>query len=212
MFKNLSVLLLLVAFFQPVFAQKKEAEAVKKAFENYKSAILNDKGSEAVKFVDSRTIKYYQDVSDWVRNADSAKVESLSLLDKFMVFTTRHRSTREEQLVFNGKSLLIYAINNGMVGKNSVANNTIGEVTIEDNFAKAQLVSRGKPAPLYFHFYKEDKQWKLDLTALFALSSTGFKKMIEESEETENDFLFNMLEMITGKRPDATIWKPAQKD
>lgn len=212
MFKNLSVLLLLVAFFQPVFAQKKDAEAVKKAFENYKSAILNDKGAEAVKFVDSRTIKYYQDVSDWVRSADSSKVENLSLLDKFMVFTVRHRSTREEQLAFNGKSLLVFAINNGMVGKNSVANNTIGEVIIEDNFARAQLVSRGKAAPLYFHFYKEDKQWKLDLTALFALSSTGFKKMIEESEESENDFLFNMLEMITGKRPGAEIWKPAQKD
>jgi hypothetical protein len=184
-----------------------EAYLVKEAFDNYKSAILNDKGDEAVKYVDSRTLKYYQQIVDLVKNADSAEVVSLPLIDKLMVFSIRHRTSKEEILSFDGKGLLVYAIKSGMVGKNSVANNSIGEVTVDNNFAKGQFIANGQKAPFYFHFYKEDSKWKIDLTSLFPVSSMAVKKMIEESEQDENEFFFSLLENLTGKYPGKEIWK-----
>ncbi|MFY7734196.1 MAG: hypothetical protein ACOVSR_11990, partial [Bacteroidia bacterium] len=86
---------------QLMYGQKREEKLVIKAFENYKSAILNDKGEEAVKHVDSRTIKYYTDVLALVISADSAKVDSLSILDKLMVFSIRHRTTKNDILSFD---------------------------------------------------------------------------------------------------------------
>ncbi|HZI53544.1 MAG TPA: hypothetical protein VFD56_07575 [Chitinophagaceae bacterium] len=206
--KILPVLTFFFALTISAFGQKNEEELVRKAFDSYKSAILNDKGEEAVKFVDSRTIKYYTNVVDLVKNADSSKVETLSILDKLMVFSIRHRTSKEDILSFDGKTLLIYAIKSGMVGKNSVANNSIGEVTIDGNFAKGQFVVNGQKAPFYLHFYKEEQQWKMDLTSLFTVSTSAFKKMADDSGQNENEYLFDLLEIITGKKPGPGIWQP----
>lgn len=205
--KILGVLFLLLTG-QLIYGQKSEEKNVKDSFDKYKSAILNDRGEEAVRYVDSRTIKYYNDILELVKTADSAKVETLSILDKLMVFTIRHRTSKNDILRFDGKSLLVYAIKSGMVGKNSVANNSIGEVIIESEFAKGQLLVNRQKTPFYFHFYKEEGQWKIDLTSLIPVSNMTFKKMADESGENQNDFLFSLLEMITGKKPGVEIWKP----
>jgi len=190
------------------FGQKGEEDLVKKSFNNYKSAILNDEGEEAVKYVDSRTIKYYSEIIELVKSADSSKVETLSILDKLMVFSVRHRTAKNDILRFDGKSLLVYAIKSGMVGKNSVANNSVGDVFIDHDFAKGQFIASGQKAPFYFHFYKEEGLWKIDLTSIFPVSTMAFKKMADESGDNQNDYLFSILEMITGKKPSAEIWQP----
>lgn len=210
MTKAINILVLLLAFTVSCKGQKKEEKSVREAFDNYKSAILNDKGEEAVKYVDSRTIKYYGDILELVKNADSAKVASLSLLDKMMVFTIRHRVPKKDILSFDGKGLLVYAIKSGMVGKNSVANNSIGEVTIDNDFAKGQFIANGQKAPFYFHFYKEEGQWKIDLTSIFSVSTMAFKKMVEDSGLNENEYLFSLLEMLTGIKPGKEIWEKVQ--
>lgn len=189
------------------FGQVNNEALIKQTFNNYKNAILNDKGDEALAFVDSRTIQYYSDVLTLVKEADSVKVDSLSLLDKLMVFAIRHRTSREDILSFDGKKLLAYAIKSGMVGKSSVADISIGEVKIEMDMAKGQLVLNGLAAPFYFHFYKEDGQWKLDLTSIFTVSTFAFRKEVEDSGLGENEFLFSILHMLTGKKPGNEIWK-----
>ena len=196
---------------QVACGQKSEEKLVVKTFENYKNAILNDKGEDAVRFVDSRTIKYYSEMLELVKTADSTKIETLSILDKLMVFTIRHRTSKEDILKFNGKSLLIYAIESGMVGKNSVANNSIGEVAINKDFAKGQLISNGQKTPIYFHFYKENKQWKVDLTSIFPISMVAFEQMANESGMGENEYLFLLLEMISGEKPESKIFRPITK-
>lgn len=205
--KILAILLLLITG-QLTYGQKSEDKLVKKSFDNYKSAILNDNGEEAVKYVDNRTIKYYSDILELVKSADSSKIETLSILDKLMVFSIRHRTSKDDILSFEGKSLLVYAITSGMVGKNSVANASIGEVIIENDFAKGQFIANGQKAPFYFHFYKEEEQWKIDLTSIFPVSTMAFKKIVDESGENQNDYLFSLLEMITGKKPGIEIWQP----
>ena len=191
-----------------LFAQKNEVQAVKASFENYKAAILNDRGEEAVQFVDSRTIKYYGDLLEHVKKADSTAVEGLSVMDKLMIFTIRHRAAKEEILSFDGKGLLVYAIKSGMVGKNSVVNSSIGDVTIEGSFAKGQFLSNGQKAPFSFHFYKEEESWKVDLTSIFPASTMVLKKIVEDSGQPENEFIFSLLEMVSGKKPGAEIWLP----
>jgi hypothetical protein len=206
-----TTLLFLLVLSISAFTQKSEVKAVKASFDNYKQAILNDKGEEAVQYVDSRTINYYGDVLEKVRSADSATVNRLDLLDKVMVFSVRHRATKEDILSFDGKGLLVYAIKSGMVGKNSVVNSSIGDVTVEGTFAKGQYVSNGQKAPFNFDFYKEDNAWKVDLTSIFPTTNIVFRKLVEESGQTENEFLFSILERLTGRRPGDEIWIPTQK-
>lgn len=205
--KALSILILLFIS-QFIFSQKSQEKLVRKSFEKYKSSILNDKGEDAVEYVDSKTINYYSDILEVVITADSLKIEALSILDKVMVLAIRHRTENEQIMSFDGKSLLIYAIEEGMVGKNSVANNSIGEVIINEEFAKGQFIANGQETALYFHFYKENKLWKIDLTSIFPASIVAFENMISQSGKAENEFLFEVLEMMTGERPSSEIWEP----
>ncbi len=185
---------------------KSDEEQVRDCFANYKSSILNDRGEEAVKYVDRRTIKYYQDILDKTKNADSTAINDMNIMDKLMVFSIRHRTPKEEILEFDGKKLLVYAIKEGMVGKNSVMNNEVGDIDIDHDFAKGQLVVSGTPAPMYFHFYKEQENWKINLTSIFPIATQAFQSMADESGEEENEYLFTLLELITGKRPTSQIW------
>ena len=189
-------------------AQTAEKELVRKTFENYKAAILNDNAKEAFKNIDSRTEKYYTEILDEVKNADSIKINSMSLIDKVTILSVRSKAKKSEILAMQGSQLFLYAIENGMVGKNSVSNNGIGEITINNNFAKGKLKVNGKEVPFYFHFYNEQGQWKLDLTSLFPASNMAFKAMVKESELEENEYLFSLLEIMNGSKPSSSIWEP----
>jgi len=191
-------------------SQEKEVDLVRKSFNQYKQAILTDKGAEAANFVDSRTIQYYSDILSTTISADSTTVDALGVMDKLMVFSIRHRTPKEDILSFDGKQLLIHAIKEGMVGKNSVANSEIGEVEVDGDFAKGQFITNGQKAPFYFNFYKEDKVWKIDLTSIFPVAQVAFKNILESSGQEENEYFFTILELLTGKKPDHTIWNPIQ--
>lgn len=191
-------------------AQKNEKEAVQQSFENYMSAILNDQGEDAANYIDSRTVAYYSKLLESSKTADSVQIESMSILDKLMLFSIRHRTSKEDILSFDGKSLFVHAVKNGMVGKNSVANNAIGEVIIDKGFAKAEFINNGRKTPFYFEFYKEEGSWKMDLTALFPVSNLAFQNLAEQSGENENDYLFLILELLTGNKPGPEIWMPLE--
>lgn len=104
--------------------------------------------------------------------------------------------------------MFIYAIDNGMVGKNSVINITLGNVTTNGDFSKAEVIVNGQKEPFFFHFYREENAWKIDITHLFPLGNMGLEKMIEDSGEEENNFIINILEVLTGKKPTENIWQP----
>jgi hypothetical protein len=192
-------------------AQQTEEKKVKKTFEDYKSAILNDKGDEAVKQVDTKTISYYGDILEKVKTADSLKVDRLSLMDKLIVLVIRHRISKEEIMTTNGKQLLVTAIKMGMVGKSSVINNEVGLVKVNGNFASGELLVRGQKTPLAFEFHKENGIWKLDLTAIFPAGEAAFHQMVKQSGEPENEYLLSLIELTTGKEPKAEVWVPTSQ-
>lgn len=203
-----NTIIALVVFFTTLcFSQESDSDLVKKTFQTYKSSILNNEGAEAANQVDKRTLGYYKDILEKTKTADSTEVEALGLLDKLMILTIRHRASKEDIMSFNGKELFIYAIRNGMVGKNSVQGLGIGEVKIDGDFAKAQILNNGQAVPLYFHFYKENGDWKIDLTSLFPASTDAFKNVVKQSGQSENQFILNVLGMLTGEKPNNTIWK-----
>lgn len=190
------------------FGQVSDEDMVRKTFNEYKTAILNDDAQKALYAVDSRTTKYYTDILHDVKTADSVKISSMSLIDRLTILILRAKASKSEIAEMKDTDAFIYAIKNGMVGKNSVMNNSVGEVSIDGSFAKGRLIAEGQQTSFYFNFYKEEGVWKLDLTALFSISNHTFKKMAEESETDENTFLFEILESLSGKKITSEIWEP----
>lgn len=205
--KIVFVLLLIFGFIQTK-AQKADIKAVEQCFKNYKKAILNEEGEEAVKHLSKVTLDYYEQMLDYTLHADSNKLEELGVMDKFMVLALRHRTSVEDLRSFDGKRTIVYAIEKGMIGKSSVSRIEMGKIKIKDTKAEGNAVIGGKETPINFVFYKEDNAWKLDLTSIFPISEKGFEQLIENQDKSENDFLLGLLETITAIEPSASIWKP----
>ncbi len=183
--------------------------AVMATFDGYKQAILQDKGAEAATYVSQRTFDYYQQMADFSRHADSLQVDSLPVMDKMMVLLLRARTPKKDLLAMDGRAIFIYAIEQGMVGKNSVASNEVYRVMYEEDFARGDMKVRGQVVPLAMHFYRESDTWKLDLTSLFPTTTLAFNKLISDSGRTENEYLEGMIRSVAA-RPKNPIWKPLE--
>ena len=206
---KLIIALLFLVFCHFSIAQNKEELLVKKCFEHYKHSILEGQGENAIKFVDKKTINYYTKMLDKIKKADSLEVNSLGIIDKIMVLSIRHQASKKEIQSMNGGGLLVYAIQKGMVGKSSVQRNRIGEVKLNGDIAKGQIVSGEQITPVYFDFNKEKGVWKIDLTSVFSLGTIGFKQVLKKSGLKENVYLIQVLEQMTGKKPSTKIWNPS---
>jgi hypothetical protein len=204
------VFLLSLIIVNPLQSQKKEEKRVRKSHKKYTDAILNDQGAEAVKYVDSRTVTYYSDILNTTLHADSTTIEGLGILDKMMVLLMRHKMSADELLSFDGKSLLIHAVNLGMVGKSGASKIKIGKVTIKGNFASAEIISGGKVLPYSYDFYKEGKTWKIDLTSSFPAVSVAFKQVAQSTEMSENEFIFEIMELASAKKVSQDVWNKIQ--
>jgi len=202
---NLTILVLFILT-NFVVAQDNDLGLIRKNFDSYKTFLYNGNGGEAANLVDSHTIKYYGDIIELVKNADSLKVESLSLWDKIMVLTVRQRVSKENILNFDGKALLIHAINNGMIDKNGAGSFTLGDVTVDKNSAKGQLIFKGTGSPYFLNFYKESGQWKYDLTSSFPIFIPALQKLVTEFGERGSIDL--MLSAVKGNKQCQNVWIP----
>lgn len=53
--------------------------------------------------------------------------------------------------------------------------------------------------PFHWHFYKEEGSWKIDLTETLKIGEVAIIHLQEKSGETEEDFIFNLVEIISRK-------------
>jgi hypothetical protein len=195
--KNFIFVLFLFLFSSITFADEKAN--VTSTFNNYKIAILNDKGIAAYENVDNQTKQYYNQLREMAVFYNKSEIDKLGLLDKFQVIIMRHRIEKNKLINMSGKDLFIYAVNNGWVGKNGVSNLGIGTITINGNFAKAVVLSKGAPTPLNFHFYKDEQKWGLDIKEMTKLGEASFLKMLEKSGKSEYEFIFYLTHIVSKK-------------
>ena len=178
---------------------------LEKCFSAYKAAILNNKGEDAVKYLDSHSMDYFTMILEKVQGADSVAIEALSLSDKFNVLVIRHLATKKDILAFTPATMTAFAFNNGMGGQTNLEASTLGKAKIKGNNAKAYLMVDGKKTNTEYEFNLEDGQWKIDITASMAKAETEMKDMLQGKDE--NEFIFVMLELMNGKVPTNSIWK-----
>lgn len=207
---KITTLIFILFFSSTLLAQQKDSkeEAVRKAYTDYKRAALNDQGEDAYNLIDQRTVAYYNELAKRLKVIDSTALEERTLSDKLQILLIRSLATAEQIQAFDGKSLFVFSVNKGLIGKNSTSAHLIGEVIIEGNFAKGEVLNNGQPSNVYFHFYKEEGEWKFNLTALFPPTELLFRKMQRQSGMSEHEFLFYLIEAISQKRANNSLWNP----
>ncbi|UZR98301.1 hypothetical protein [Chondrinema litorale] len=211
MFKLIYHLLLILFFINPVFAQKKAEKQIIESFETYKNAILNNEPDIAVELIDANSIAYYADLLYKIKTADSVTVETMKTVDKLLLFSYRHRVPKDELLSLNsGEALFKKAIQTGILSKRTVKGTSLGIIDVKGDKATAEFKVGEDILPFKYHFNKEKRKWKIDLTALSEPDNESADKLVENSGTTANKYFFLILKMITGRNPGSEIWEPLE--
>ncbi|HYG22611.1 MAG TPA: hypothetical protein VEH04_07515 [Verrucomicrobiae bacterium] len=188
-----------------------ESDAVVKSFQEYKSAILEQKGQVAVGLVTKGTVDEYQHYVDWALSADRQTLESLSFINRFQVFLLKHRIPADTLKQLNGQSVFAYAVDRDWIGKNDAIRTTLGKVDVANSRATAEVLIGGKRSPNRFQFLKEDGRWKFDLIQVIRDTDHALKAAAKKQGATEDEFMFSLIETVSGKRVEDAIWNPIQK-
>jgi len=184
--------------------------AVKTAFNNYKKAILASDGAAAVKLVDRRTLEYYDETRRLALHADAATVRSAGLTDRINILMMRHRIDASVLASMDGPALLKHAVDEGWIGREGVLSIEPGRVKLGEDTAKLLMKHEGKQSSLGFDFHREDGQWKINLTGMITTGNAAMKAAVRKMGLTENEFIFQMLESVSGRKVSETIWDPLQ--
>lgn len=192
-----------------VYAQ--DEEAVNTVFTSYKNAIVSKNGHQAFELINQKTISFYTTVWKASNQADSLTVTSFPFEKKLWVLTTRHLVTPNKATQFNSQLLFEYLVKNGWIHKENIASLAIGEISIENNFAIAQMLSEGYEIPYFFLFEKENGTWKINLIAMLETAGRNVEAIIRESEFSENQFIIQSIEQLSGKKANKSIWQPFKR-
>ena len=187
-----------------------ETAQVLAAFDNYRNAIIAQKGAEAVKLVDQNTVDYYASMKALAMEAMRDDVEDLQVVDKMMVLMLRHRIDHELLTSMSPQEIFIYAIDSGWTAKETVSNLELGEISIRGDHATAHHLQNGKASSLVWGFNKEEGAWKIDLTSIMPIANLGFEKIISESGMDENDVLFSVIGSVSEDPITEEIWEPIE--
>ena len=199
-----------IAITNPVRAN--EVEIVRKVFSDYKSAILSDNGKVAASNLSQGTIDYYTDMQKLAVCAEASEVKAQSFVNRMQVLLFRVRVPTEVLTQMSGHEAVVYAVERGWVGKESVVKLELGDVTISDRIAVGETLSNGESVGTQFQFIKESDMWKFDLIPLLTISNTAMVELAGELDIEENELLFMLAESVAGHRPTQKVWEPIAPD
>lgn len=208
--RSLFVLPLVVLFCGCSGNSSSDAEAVQKAFDAYKTAVLSKDGAVASAHVAQQTLDEYQKYVDWALHADRKELQSLSTINKMQVLIMKHRLPHEKWKGLTGEKAFIYAVDHDWIGKEGVISTTIGNVQVSGTRATAAAMSDQKSTPIRFHFIREDGSWKLDLVPILRTADLAIKDQIKQSGVSEDEYIFRILETLSGRKVADSIWNPIE--
>lgn len=185
-----------------------ESALVRACFDGYKEAILDQDGDRAVGMVDETTLKYYGRMRELALHGKHEDVRDLSTTNKLMVLMLRHLIPLDALTEMTSESLFVYAVGNGWIGRASVISNEVGDIGVGGTSATGVHVFQGQETPFKWIFRKEEGGWKINLTSMMVMGDQALKMAVRKSGLPENDFLFSVLESVSGRRVQDTVWQP----
>ena len=189
-------------------ANESSANAVRQTFAEYRLALLRQDGDAAVEVLSQPTVDYYAAIQQLAVCGSEDEVKGHSFIDRMQVLLMRLRVPTGELLTMSGRETLIYAIEQGWVGRSDVASASVGNVTITNGTAVGQHVVQGQPSEAKFYFVNEGGAWKLDLLPTIQASGKAMSMLAKQQNRQEDDWLFQLVGLVTQRQLTDAAWEP----
>ncbi len=183
---------------------------IKSCYDRYRQAVIDQDGTAAVACVDLNTIQYYDQIIRLACYADSVQLDSLNIIDKTTVFRLKAVVDGPILCKMEGRDLLAYSIDEGMIGKNSVLRSDIGRVKFQDSIVRARVVTMGIPLPIQYEFHHESKGWKVNICSILPFANGFLSKDAARDGISENQYVLDMISYTVDQPYANALWQPIQ--
>jgi hypothetical protein len=180
--------------------------AVRAAYEGYRQALLDRDGRAAAALVSDSTIEYFQSLAAIAGTGGPEGIRARSLNDRLTIALLRVRRPPAELARMDGRELFAFGVEAGLFDSSSVADIRLGGVRVEGDRALAQLVIRGEASRLVYEFVRAGADWRLDVGPALLVANTVLKQLVRQASVPEDQFIFQMVESVSGQRVDASIF------
>ncbi len=180
--------------------------AVMGCFEQYKMALIEKNGIDAVSVIDQNTTTYYNKILHEAKYGNLDQFTKAPIVDKILIL--RARTSIEKKLLksMSGEDFFIYAVNENWVNASTITNTILGEITLDGKKASTKLRGRKGVLPIGFNFYLVKDQWKIDLTSITPTVERGIQNMIKFANLTEVEYLQKIFRPPFPDGLDEKLW------
>jgi hypothetical protein len=182
---------------------------IQKTFLLYKDSILASSAENAVLYLDSDTVKYYDKLITDSLYVSKETLTKRPILNKFLILRLRLSFTKDELQKMDGNTLLKKAIELGWIGKDSVDNVELGNIhLLSDHSYKVEVNSNGMKTGDYLYFTKESGMYKLNLAKTISWTEKRILSTIKMIRQSESEYLDFMIKTISGRILEEKDWQP----
>lgn len=193
----------------PLLARASDAgDSIRSVFSAYRTAIMEGKGEEAADLLSRSTLDYFDKMRTLALHGDAATVQALALVDQMQVMLFRLRVPVETLETLSAKGLVAYAVEQGWIGKTSVAKVTPGKVQSQGDDAMLHVRVNGKDAGPAFRFGREAVGWRLDLVPTLKATDGILRSAALREGVSHNEYILAVMSIALERNVGDEAWVP----
>lgn len=101
----------------------------------------------------SKTFDYFDEILFSVREDDSTELMRMPVYDRLVVLITRYLFSPDSINNLTDEKILQSLITESFIDKESVLNNSLGEISFIEDFAMVEVLIGGESSMFYYEFY-----------------------------------------------------------
>lgn len=204
-------------------ASKEEERVAREVYEAFRRAVLEQNGEKAVVFLSDASVRYYDNIATLaklsLRQDKQAKevLQNVSVGLRVNVAMVLKTTPTSELLQMDGRKLAVFAIDNGLLGANSLRASQLGVFQKYTKNGKPYILVDYVPHDLKrehqisrIGFEKvetgDSTQWKVDLLPLIASIDVALQSYVKSEEASDAELIESALKSIPSSL-DVTKWK-----
>ncbi len=186
-----------------------DEQAVRDTFERYRAALRKQDGEAVAALVTAGTRGYYDELARLTATAGPEEIGTRSVTERMNVALLRHQLAPERAAGMDGRALLGFAVQRGLVDKSSAGDVQLGEITVTGDTAVVSVTSPGKrngPELAPRTFVKEAGEWRVDLLPVIEATDKSLAELAKKHNMTEDAVIFKLVSAATGTPVDASVF------
>jgi hypothetical protein len=173
-------------------------DAVRRSFAEYKSAAMAGRGAEAARLLSSMTVNHFGRLRDLALHAPADEVRAHSCVNQLSIFRLRQFVPAEELRSMSAEQTLAYALSQGWVGRDVVANVELGQIEMHGSGALGEVLIDGLNNEWWHILVEEEGRWRFDLLQGYGISESEFSGLARDNGIDKTELALAVLEGTSG--------------